>query len=142
MTRRLALVALVPALAGCSSLCPDRGVRSAMTLAPEQTVVGRFTFPGGGKGLVQFFRAPPRQGVEPHPAAWTYTGDDKVRLTFGDAAKWGDENQLGYAHEWIAEDAVLRARVRNVSAEPVSFRWTVVGGDALVEWDVSGRAGE
>jgi hypothetical protein len=144
MTRitRIVVLAALPALTGCASLLPDRTVRVSMTLAPGQTATGRFTFTAGGRGLVQFFRAPPRQGAAPHPESWTYTGDGGVRLTIGDMTKWGDENQLGYAHSWLSDDFVLRARVRNVSAEPAQFHWAVVGGDAMTEWDVSGAASD
>ena len=141
VARAVAVASTALALSACAALMPDRSIQSTMTLAPGQSVKGRFEIPGGGRGLVQFQRQPPKKGVQPFPEATTWTGDGKVRIAFPDDPVLPAEGQLGYVSYWLEDGRVCETVVRNATAEPVTFDWIVTGAtDAVVNWDLSSPA--
>jgi hypothetical protein len=137
--RLVSVVAATCALTACAALTPDRSLRSTMTLAPGQSVTGRFTSPGGDDCLVQLQRRAPKTGVAPYPGATTWTnGDARVLIAFPDDAAFPAEQPLGYASQWLRDGAACRVVVRNTSTAPATFDWIVTGtSDAVVDWDAS-----
>jgi len=135
----VSLVVLASALAACAALTPNRSLQSTMTLAPGQTVTGRFETPGGSDCLVQLQRQAPRTGVPPYLDATTWTsGDARVLIAFPDDATFPSEHPLGYASQWLRDGAACRVVVRNASTAPATFDWIVTGpSDAVADWDVS-----
>jgi hypothetical protein len=141
VARSASVLVVACALSACAALTPNRSVQSTMTLAPGQTVTGRFVSPRGGGCLVQLQRQAPRTGVPPHPESTTWTGDDGVRIAFPDNPMSASEQPLGYASNWLKDGAACRVVVRNTSSEPATFDWIVTGPfDAVADWDVSSPA--
>jgi hypothetical protein len=137
--RLVPVVAGACALSACAALAPNRSLQSTMTLAPGQTVTGRFASPDGSDCLVQLQRQAPRTGVPPYPDATTWTGGDaQVLIAFPDNPAFPSEHPLGYASNWLRDGAACRVVVRNTSTEPATFDWIVTGPcDAVADWDVS-----
>jgi hypothetical protein len=129
-------------LSACAALTPDRSLQSTMTLAPGQSVAGRFSSPGGGDCLVQLQRRASRTGVSPYRDATTWTGGDgDVLVAFPDVPISSSEQPLGYASNWLRHGAACRVVVHNTSSEPATFDWIVTGPfDAAADWDVSSPA--
>jgi len=133
------LLLAAAALGGCAALAPDRTIQSTMTLAPGQSVSGRFEVPDGGSGYVVFQREAGRKGVEPFPEATTWTSDGKILITFVDAPFPSGEHPLGYASWNIGDGLARRVVVRNTDDRPVTFDWIVrSSSNAIADWDVSG----
>jgi len=137
--KTVVLAIVAAALSACAALTPDRSLQSTMTLAPGQTVTGRFASPGGGDCLVRLQRQAPKTGVPPYPDATTWTsGDARVLIAFPDNAASSVEHPLGYSSQWLRDGAACRVVVRNTSTEPTTFDWIVTGpSDAVADWDVS-----
>ena len=131
----LVLGAAVPSVAGCAS---DRPLRATMTLAPGQTVEGRFEATEGADGLVQLYASEPKRGAPPSAESATWIGDGRILVAFPDSTL-PEERPLGYAQRGLEPGRPWRVVLRNPSSEPVTFRWVVAGrAGVTADWGPAG----